>query len=105
MEKTKLVGLIQEAKISDELRAKLLGMVGEQEEVAPETLSNIRAELDRSAEGAIQDIVNLQVLNARDQFDADMTKVDQQVGAFNRELTQRADKADLTAARTTINQQ
>ena len=105
MEKTRLVGLIQEAKVSAELKTQLLGMVGEQEEVAPETIQNIKAELDRAAEAAIEDVVNMQVLEAKDEFDTSMAEVDSKISTFNQELRQKADEADMAAARDTISQQ
>lgn len=104
MEKIQLEALIQNAKVSEDLKTRLLGMLGSEAEVQPQTLETIKAELNKAAEAAIQDVVNMQVLDAKDQFDVEMKQVDGEIAAFSQELNQKADAADLSAARDTINQ-
>lgn len=104
MEKTQLETQIQNSKISEELKTRLLGMVGDETEVSSQTLEAVKAELNQAAEAAIRDIVNMQVLEAKDKFDEDMKGVDGEIATFSQELGQKADAADLAAARDMINQ-
>lgn len=104
MKKTQLETQIQNSKISEELKTRLLGMVGDETEVSSQTLEAVKAELNQAAEAAIRDIVNMQVLEAKDKFDEDMKGVDGEIATFSQELGQKADEADLAAARDMINQ-
>lgn len=104
MEKTQLENLIKNAEVSGELKTRLLGMVGNEADVSPQTLEAVKAELNQAAEAAIQDIVNMQVLEAKDKFDENMKEVDGEITVFSQELNQKADAADLSAARDTIDQ-
>ena len=105
MDKQNLISKIGAAKIPDDFKKELVQLVEAETEVGPETVKKIQAKIDEFVEQSIDGIANLQVMDAAEELDGKMSQVDNSIKQFNQELSQKADEADMAAARSTISQQ
>lgn len=105
MDKQNLISKIGAAKIPEDFKKELVQLVEEEAAVGPETVKKIQARIDEFVEQSIDSVTNLQVMDAAEEFGDKMAKVDGEIKQFNQELNQKADEADMAAARNTISQQ
>ncbi len=105
MDKQNLISKIGAAKIPEDFKKELVQLVEAEAAVGPETVKKIQARVDEFVEQSIDNITNLQVMDAAEEFGDKMAQVDNNIKQFNQELNQKADEADMAAARSTISQQ
>lgn len=102
MDKSTLIETIQSAKISDVLKKELIELVNAEAAYGPETIKKVQARLNGAAEEVIEDVANLQILAAKDEFDKQMAEVDQDIKQLNSEISKKADQVDIAETRSKL---
>ncbi|HYV33516.1 MAG TPA: hypothetical protein VE973_01570 [Candidatus Limnocylindria bacterium] len=102
MDKQTLLGKINQANITPELKAELLEMANAAEVVDANLLSNINSAIDKEAENLIEEIANAELQVQADKYDKQMQAVGEDVEAFVKDMGKKADEIDLEQARKQI---
>ncbi len=99
MDKNKIIKLIQRAAISSELKAELLQIVEQEENLGKETIQKLQEKLAGKADEVAQNIADIMAESATDKFNQDMDSWEKDVNDFQSEVNKKADKIDLEEAR------
>ncbi|PIU01559.1 hypothetical protein COT68_02590 [bacterium (Candidatus Torokbacteria) CG09_land_8_20_14_0_10_42_11] len=99
MDKNKITQLIQEAKITPELKQELLQMVEQEEILSDETAQKVQERLASAADAVAQNIADIMVESETDKMNQDMDGLEKDVNDFQMELNQKADAIDLETTR------
>jgi len=99
MDKNKITQLIQEAKITPELKQELLQMVEQEETLSEETIQKVQKRLASAADAVAQNIADIMVESATDKMNQDMDGLEKDVNDFQAELNKKADAIDLETTR------
>ncbi|MDD5627033.1 MAG: hypothetical protein PHW01_03450 [Patescibacteria group bacterium] len=101
MNKESIIKLIQESKVSEDLKSELLGLVGD-DEPSPEMIQKIQARLEQAAEEKIEEVANKVAENAADTFTQDVDQLEQEENKIAQEISKKADEIDLEETRKQI---
>lgn len=91
MDKQNLIQKIEAAQITAELREELLNIVNSAGEYSDEVLLKVKNRLGQEAEGLIEEITNLQVQDATNEFEKKMDKIEEDIDQFNDDLKNKTE--------------
>ncbi|MFA4880288.1 MAG: hypothetical protein WC650_01505 [Candidatus Doudnabacteria bacterium] len=101
MNKDSLIKLIQESKVSEDLKSELLGLIGD-DEPSPEMIQKIQVRLEQAAEEKVEEVANKVAENAADTFTQDVDQLEQEENKIAQEISEKADAIDLEETRKQI---
>lgn len=102
MDKQTLLGKIDKANITADLKAHLIVMVNAASVVDKNLLTALATSIDAEAENLIDQIAGMELQTEVDKYQTEMSSVGDQVNEFQKDLNKKADEVDLAEARTVI---
>ncbi|MEI6843301.1 MAG: hypothetical protein WCK48_02230 [bacterium] len=95
MDLTILKKHIDEAHISPELKKEIHTMIDAEETYSPALVDKIQTLLDGTAENLIEQVANLQIQEATEEFDKQADELEKDIQEFGQEINKKVAEVDL----------
>ena len=100
--KSKLIKVIQEAKVEDGFKAELMNLAEADENFGADTIKKAQEKITEHAYDTIDEMTNLEMEDALADFNREIDQLDKDINQFENDVNQKADEVDVNALRDKI---
>lgn len=100
--KSKLIKVIQDAKVEDGFKTELISLVEVDENFGADTIKKVQEKITEHAYDAIDEMTNLEMEDALADFNREIDQLDKDINQFETDINQKADEIDANALRDKI---
>ena len=97
-----MIQTIKESAISDGLKQELIEMVESEKSLSRDIIQRINDRLDGEAEAVIQDIGDIMVDDALDEYNEETGKIDKELDDLQKEVEEKTNDIDIAITRSQI---